>query len=123
VIDQVTKQPRIEEFKNMLDIEVIENPKSDKESNKYVLVATLQHEENADQKSGSDEVITVKAFKQRYEDKRGKDPPWTSSKEASRRATEELERAKQAQKENHVNRRRRQEAQNKLHGNQKKRDR
>ena len=83
----------------MLDIEVIENPKSDKESNKYVLVATLQHEESSDQDSGSDEVISVKAFKQRYEDKRGKEPPWTSSKEASRRAKEELERARQAQKE------------------------
>jgi hypothetical protein len=52
----------------MLDIEVIENPKSDKESNKYGLVATLQHEESSDQESGSDEVISVKAFKQRYED-------------------------------------------------------
>jgi hypothetical protein len=41
--------PRIEEFKNMLDIEVIENPKSETEGNKYVLVATLQHEEVTDQ--------------------------------------------------------------------------
>ena len=41
----------------------------------------------------------MKAFKQRYDDKKGKEPPWNSSKEASRRAKEELERAKQAQKE------------------------
>ena len=44
-------------------------------------------------------MISVKAFKQRYDDKRGKEPPWTSSKEASRRAKEELERAKQVQKD------------------------
>jgi hypothetical protein len=98
-VEKTTDQPKVEEFKNMLDIEVIENPKSDTESNNYVLVATLQHEESLDQESGSDDVISVKAFKQRYEDKRGKEPPWTSSKEASRRAKEELERAKQVQKD------------------------
>ena len=90
---------KTETVKNMLDIEVIENPKSDNESNKYVLVATLQHEERSDQESKSDEVISVKAFRQRREDQKDKEPPWNSSKEASRRAKEELERAKQAQKE------------------------
>ena len=41
--EETHDQPKTEALKNMLDIEVIENPKSDNESNKYVLVATLQH--------------------------------------------------------------------------------
>ena len=74
----------------MLDIEVIENPKSDKESNKYVLVATLQHEEIIDEERKDDEEISVKAFRQKYEDKDEKKPPWTtSSREASKHAKEE----------------------------------
>ena len=43
--DKIHDQPKMEDFKNMLDIEVIEDPKSRMESNKYVLVATLQHED------------------------------------------------------------------------------
>jgi hypothetical protein len=50
-VEKTHDQPKIEEFKNMLDIEVIENPRSDAEGNKYVLVATLQHEESLDQES------------------------------------------------------------------------
>ena len=74
----------------MLDIEVIENPKSETEGNKYVLVATLQHEEVVDQEHESDEEISVKAFKQKYEGKGGKTPPWTStSREASKYAKEQ----------------------------------
>jgi hypothetical protein len=34
-VEKTTDQPKIEEFKNMLDVNVIENPESDKESNKY----------------------------------------------------------------------------------------
>ena len=69
-VEKTADQPKIEEFKNMLDIEVIENPKSEEESNKYVLVATLQHEESLDQKDGNGEQISVKAFQQTYDDKR-----------------------------------------------------
>jgi hypothetical protein len=98
--EKIVVPPKIEEFKNMLHIEVIQNPKSVKESNKYVLVATLQHEEIVDQERGDDEEISVKAFKQKYDDKREKEPPWTSSsREASKRAKEELEKAKSAPKD------------------------
>ena len=84
----------------MLEIEAIENAKSDKESNKYVMVATLQQEECSDQESESDEVISVKAFRQKREDKRDKEAPWNTSRDASRRAKELLEKSKeQAQKE------------------------
>ena len=44
-IEETHDQPKMEEFKKMLDMEVIKKPKFDEESNKYVLVATLQHEE------------------------------------------------------------------------------
>ena len=82
----------------MLDIEVIENPRSETEGNKYVLVATLQHEEIGDHEREIEE-ISVKAFKQKYEDKSEKKPPWTtSSREASKRAKEELEKAKSKDK-------------------------
>jgi hypothetical protein len=47
---------------------VIENPNSDKESNKYLMVATLQQEGEIDQEDESEEEISVKAFKQKRED-------------------------------------------------------
>ena len=40
-------------------------------------------------------MISVKAFRQRSDDKKEKEPPWNTSKEASRRAKEELEKAKE----------------------------
>ena len=84
----------------MLEIKVIENPKSDNEGNKYVMVATLQQEGCFDQEDESDETISVKAFRQRREDTRDTKAPWNTSKDASRRAKELLEKSKeQAQNE------------------------
>ena len=98
--EEAHDQQENEVQKNMLEIEVIENPKSDKESNRYVMVATLQQEGCSDQECESDEVISVKAFRQKREDKRGKEAPWNTSRDASRRAKEVLEKSKeQAQKE------------------------
>ena len=74
----------------MLETKVIENPKSDKEGNKYVMVATLQQEGCFDQENESDEEISVKAFRQRPEETRGTNALWNTSKDASRRAKELL---------------------------------
>ena len=87
----------------MLEIKVIENPKSDKESNRYLMVATLQQDGKIDQEDESEEDISVKAFRQRKDSRdetsERKAPRWTS-KEASRRAKESVEKLKgQAQNE------------------------
>ena len=39
----------------MLQIKVVDNPKSDKEGNRYLMVATLQEERKDDQEDDSDE--------------------------------------------------------------------
>ena len=54
----------------MLEIKVIENPESDNEGNKYVMVATLQQERKIGQEDESEEEISAKAFKQKREEKK-----------------------------------------------------
>ena len=80
----------------MLEIKVIENPKSDKESNRYLMVATIQQERKSDQEDESEEEFSAKAFRQRKDSRdetSDRKAPWKTSKEASRRAKESLEKS------------------------------
>ena len=78
----------------MLEKKVIENPNSNNEGNKYLMVATLQKEGKEAQLDETDEEISVKAFRQRKSSKDNeveKRSPWWTSKEVSKRAKESLE--------------------------------
>jgi hypothetical protein len=86
--EEVQAQQENERKRNMLEIKVIENPKSETEGNRYLMVATLQQEGNFDQENESDEEISVKAFRQRREETRDTKAPWYTSKQASRSAKE-----------------------------------
>jgi hypothetical protein len=55
--EEVHDQQENEGQRNMLEIEVSENPKSDKKGNRYLMVATLQQEGCFDQGNEGDETI------------------------------------------------------------------
>ena len=80
----------------MLEIKVIENQIFTEESDKYLMVATLQ-EEKEDQVDEMEEEVSVKAFRQSKDSKEDHDgrksPRWTS-KDAANRAKETLEHAR-----------------------------
>ena len=59
----------------MLEFKVIENPKSDKESNRYLVVATLQQEGKIYQEDDSEDEISVKASRQKREEASERKPP------------------------------------------------